>query len=47
MNCSLTKMQWLASIGLLAAATCWAGTASGADGQDEKSLAEQIFDAMI
>jgi catalase len=47
MNCSVTKMQRIASAGLLAAAACWAGAASGADGQDEKSLAQQIFDVMI
>ena len=48
MSSSLTKMQWiLASIGLLGASAFGVGAASGADGQDGKSLAQQIFEIMI
>jgi len=47
MKCSLAKTQWIASVGLLAAAACWGWTASVADGQEEKGLAEQIFETMI
>jgi len=44
-KCSLTKVQWIVGFGLLAA--CWGGTASRADAQEEKSLAQQIFETMI
>src|SRR5215831_4032360 len=45
MKCSLTKVQWIVGFGLLAA--CWGGTASRADAQEDKSLAQQIFETMI
>ena len=44
MKSSSRPMQWIASVGLLAAAIFGAGTALGAD---DKSLAQQIFDTMI
>jgi len=47
MNCLLTKKPWIASVGLLAAVACWAANATGADGQEDKSLAQQIFETMI
>jgi catalase len=47
MNSSFRKMQRIASVGLLAAGTWWAGAGCAADGQDDKSLAEQIFETMI
>ena len=43
MRSSLTQMQRITGIGLLAAAALWT---PGADGQD-KSLAQQIFETMI
>ena len=47
MNYSSTRMQRIASVGLLAAGAWWAGATSAADGQDDTSLAQQIFDTMI
>jgi len=46
MKCSLTKMQRIASAGLLAAAACWAGAASERMPRREES-SQQIFDVMI
>jgi catalase len=40
-------MQWMGSVGLLAAAALWAGPACAADNEDGKSLATQIFETMI
>jgi catalase len=47
MNISMTKIQIAAGATLLAAGAFWAGAAFAADDQDDKSLAEQIFDTMI
>jgi catalase len=47
MNSSLTTLRQIASIGLLAAAAFSTSTVRGADGQGDKSLTQQIFDAMI
>ena len=48
MSSSLKTMRQIAgSVALLAAGAFWSGATSGADGQDDKSLAEQIFDTMI
>jgi len=44
-KCPLTKVQWIVSFGLLT--VCWGWTASRADAQEEKSLAQQIFETMI
>src|SRR5215467_3407775 len=43
MNSSFSKLRRIAGVGLLAAAVFWTGTARGAD---DKSLAQQIFEAM-
>jgi catalase len=40
-------MRQIAGVGLLAAAAFSTGTAGGADGQGDKSLAQQIFETMI
>jgi hypothetical protein len=40
-------MQWIASVGLMAAATFWTATAFGAEGETDKSLTQQIFDTML
>jgi catalase len=37
----------MARVGLLAAATIWLGTVCAAETQDDRSLAQQIFDTMI
>jgi catalase len=47
MNASLTTMQRIANVGLLAVAACWTATACAADGQSDKSLSQQIFETMI
>jgi catalase len=50
MDSSFTRMQRMAAgAALLAAAACWAGATSGADGEEagDKSLAQQIFDTML
>ena len=47
MNRLLARMQWIATVGVLTAASCWAGIVFGADGQEDKSLAQQIFETMI
>src|SRR5215472_14447601 len=44
MNSSFSTLRRIAGVGLLAAAAFWTGTARGAD---DKSLAQQIFEAMI
>ena len=44
MNSSFSTPQRIAGVGLLAAASLWTGMAHGAD---DKSLAQQIFEAMI
>jgi catalase len=47
MKLSLTATQRVAGAALLAAAAFWSGTASGADGEGDKSLAQQVFETMI
>jgi catalase len=47
MNSSLATMRRIAGVGLLAAAAFSMGPASGADGQGDKSLAQQVFETMI
>jgi len=47
MNCSLTPIARIASVGLLAAAACWTAAASAADDQGGKNLSQQIFETMI
>jgi catalase len=47
MNSSLLTMRRIAGVGLLAAVAFWTGTARGADQQDDKNIAEQIFETMI
>ena len=47
MNSSLTTIRRVAGVGLVAAAALSTGTASGADGQGDKSLSQQVFDTMI
>jgi catalase len=48
MNSLFTRTQRIgAGAALLAAGALWAGATSGADSQEDKSLAEQIFDTML
>jgi len=47
MTFSFTKVRWMAGLGLFAAAALCAGRACAAETQDDKSLAQQIFDTMI
>ena len=47
MSFSRGRKQLIASAGLLAAAAFCTGMAYGADNQDDRSLAQQIFDTMI
>jgi catalase len=48
MNSSFKKMQRIAvGTALLAACTFWTGATTAADGQEDKGLAQQIFDTMI
>jgi catalase len=47
MNASIPRIHLIAKAGWLAAFAFWAAATNGADGQGDKSLAQQIFETMI
>ena len=47
MRSSFPKMRWIATAAFLGAAVLCAGTIFAADGEGDKSLAQQIFETMI
>src|SRR5262245_15074813 len=47
MNSLNARLHPIATAGWLVALALWAGAANGADAQGDKSLAQQIFEAMI